>query len=126
MQERRAHPRYQLIPPLLGRAFVDGIGQFEAQLLDVSVDGVRLLLQIGTPDELARFLAATEKSITATFGRPEGEPWKFALLHTRMTTLDATGSAGARCLIAARFVAVPNFTVADLEGLVAKRLAARI
>ncbi|RLJ62856.1 hypothetical protein [Sulfurisoma sediminicola] len=126
MLERRAHPRYQLIPPLRGRAFIDAIGQFEAQLLDVSVDGVRLLLHMSNPDDLARFLVATEKSITATFGRPEGEPWKFALLHTRMTTLDAAGSAGAQCLIASRFVTVPNFTVADLERLVAERQAARV
>jgi hypothetical protein len=126
MQERRAQPRYQLIPPLRGRVFVDAVGQFDAQLLDVSLDGVRLLLQMGSPDGLAGFLAAREKNMTATFGRPGGEPWKFALLHTRSTTLDAPAGKGAACMIASRFVSVPNITVADLDRLVLERLAARV
>ena len=125
MHERRAHPRYQLDPPLSGRAFIDAIGQFDAQLLDVSADGARMLLELNSPDDLARFLAAREKGITGAFARPEATPWKFVLLHTRMTTLNAAGSAGAACVIAGRFVAVPNFTVADLERLVAEDLAVR-
>jgi hypothetical protein len=126
MHERRSQPRYQLTPPLRGRAFIDVIGQFEAQLLDVSVDGARMLLEVNSPDDLARFLAAEEKGITGVFARPEGTPWKFVLLHTRMTTLNAAASAGAACEIAGRFVAVPNFTVADLERLAAEGLAVRV
>jgi hypothetical protein len=126
MQERRAQPRYQLIPPLRGRVFIDAVGQFDAQLLDVSVEGVRLLLQMDNPDDLARFLAAKEKNMTATFARPGDEPWKFALLHTRSTTLDAPAGKGVACMIASRFVSVPNFTVADLDRLVAERQAARV
>lgn len=124
MHERRSHPRYQLTPPLPGRAFIDGIGQFEARLLDVSIEGARMRLELDSPDDLARFLAVGEKGITGAFARPEGTPWKFVLLHTRMTTLSADGSAGAACVIAGRFVAVPNFTIADLDQLVAEHLAA--
>lgn len=123
MLERRSQPRYQLTPPLRGRAFIDGIGQFDAQLLEVSVHGVRMMLQLSSPDDLARFLAAGEKGITSAFTRPEGAPWKFVLLHTRITTLTAADSAGAACAIAGRFIAAPNFTLADLERLVAERLA---
>jgi hypothetical protein len=125
MDERRSHPRYQLAPPLRGRAFIDAIGQFDAQLLDVSVDGARMTLELKSPDDLVRFLAAREKGITGAFARPEGPPWKFVMLHTRRTTLNADGSAGAACVIAGRFVEVPNFTVADLERLVAECLAVR-
>jgi len=125
MDERRSQPRYQLTPPLHGRAFIDAIGQFDAQLLDVSVDGARMLLELSSPDDLVRFLAAAEKGITGAFSRPEGAPWKFVMLHTRRTTLNAAGSAGAACVIAGRFVEVPSFTVADLERLVAERLAER-
>jgi hypothetical protein len=126
MQERRAQPRYQLIPPLRGRVLIDAVGQFEAQLLDVSLDGARLLLQMNSPDDLAGLLAAREKNMTATFARPGGEPWKFALLHARSTTLDAPAGKSVACMIASRFVTVPNFTVADLEALVKQRLAARV
>lgn len=125
MQERRSQRRYQLTPPQRGRAFVDGIGQFDAQLLDVSVEGARLMLELSSPDDLARFLATAEKGITAVFAQPAGTPWKVVLLHTRMTSLEAAGSAGANCVIAGRFVAVPSFTVADLERLVDENLAVR-
>jgi hypothetical protein len=126
MVERRARPRFQLIPPLRGRAFIDAVGQFDAKLLDVSVDGARLQLHMGNPDHLSRFLAAREKGITAAFPQSGGAPWKFVMLHTRATTLEAQGSAGAECVIAGRFVAVPNFTIADLDRLVAAKQAARI
>lgn len=125
MHERRSHARYQLTPPLHGRAFIDGIGQFDAQLLDVSIHGARMILQLSSPDDLARFLTAEEKGITSVFARPVGVPWKFVLLHTRRTTLNAAGTAGAACVIAGRFVSVPTFTLADLDRLAAEGQAVR-
>jgi hypothetical protein len=116
MKERRACPRFKLTPPLPGRAFVEGVGQFDAHLLNASFDGVSLQLQMNRQDELDRFLAAREKNITATFVLPEGDIWKFALLHNRATTVEA----GLDCIIAARFVAVPNLTVADLDRMVSE------
>ncbi len=123
MNERRAHLRYQLTPPLPGRAYIDAIGQFDAQLLDVSVEGARMLLQLGGAGDLARFLAVSEKGITGAFARPAEPPWKFVLLHTRMTTLNGDGGPGAACVIAGRFTEVPTFSAADLERLLANGLA---
>jgi len=125
MQERRHYPRYRLTPSLPGRAYIDAIGQFDAQLIDVSVEGARMTLDLGNADDLARFIAADEKGITGAFARPEGAPWKFVLLHTRMTTVSEEGGAAGRCEIAGRFVVVPSFTVADVEQLVAEGLAVR-
>ncbi|MDP2792553.1 MAG: hypothetical protein Q8O25_00485 [Sulfurisoma sp.] len=125
MLERRSQLRYQLTPPLPGRAFVDGVGQFDAQLLDVSVEGARIWVAVNDADEMACFVATREKGVTGVFARPQGAPWKFVLLHTRATTCNADGSADAACVIAGRFVSVPTFTVADMERLVAEGLAAR-
>lgn len=125
MQERRSQPRYRMTPPLPGRAFIDAVGQFDAQLLDVSEDGARMVLAPESAEDLARFLGAGEKGVTGAFGRPEGAPWKFVLLHTRTTALEADGGVSAACVIAGRFVAVPSFTVADLERLVAQGEAVR-
>ena len=124
MLERRARLRYRLNPPLPGRAFIDGIGQFDAQLLDVSTEGARMTLALNPADDPARFAAAGEKGVTAVFARPDGVPWKLVLLHTRLTPSNAAGSAAA-CDVAGRFVDVPSFTAADLDQLVAAGLAVR-
>lgn len=124
--ERRRHTRYQLTPPLRGRASIDLFGQCDAQLIDLSIEGAQMILELGTPDALARFLGLKEKAINCAFPRSGGVPWKFVLLHTRMTTVSEDDAATGKCVIAGRFVAVPNFTAADMEQMVTARLAVAI
>ncbi len=125
MLERRQHLRYELTPPLPGRAFIDGGEQFEAHLLDISIDGARLALSLDGADNWGTLLSGLEKTITGVFARPSGVPWKFVLLHTRMTEL-ALGRVDTDCVVAGRFLSVPTFTAADLDILVAANLATRI
>jgi hypothetical protein len=122
MLERRLHPRYILMPPLKGRALVDEVGQVDAELIDVSIDGARLALTVGA-DVQARLQSGPERSVAATFVRPGAMPWKLTLIHSRLTMVPPAASAAARCLVAGRFVTVPTFGSADLEGLVDARSA---
>ena len=126
MHERRQHTRYQLTPPLRGRASIDDFGQCDAQLIDVSIEGAQMILELGNAEALARFLALQEKAINCAFPRSGGMPWKFVLLHTRMTTVNEDDAVGGKCVIAGRFVAVPNFTEADLGQMVTTLLAVAI
>ncbi len=122
MFERRQHARYILMPPLAGRALIDEIGQAEAQLLDVSIEGARMALAVD-PDAQARLLAGTERSMAATFARPDGAPWKLVLIHSRLTTIAAAASGGSRCVVAGRMVVAPSFGNADLESLIGANAA---
>lgn len=122
MSERRQHARYILMPPLAGRVLIDDIGPTEAQLIDVSIDGARMALTVDVGSQ-ARLLAGSERSMAATFARPGGAPWKFVLIHNRLTTITAVASGGSRCVIAGNMVATPTFSAADLDGLIAANAA---
>lgn len=123
MGERREHPRYFLMPPLAGRALIDEIGQADAQLLDASVDGARMVLAVDA-DSQARLLTGNERSMAATFARPTGAPWKFVLVHhSSLTTITAAASGDSRCVVAGRMGAVPSFSSANLEALIAANAA---
>lgn len=122
MFERRQHVRYILMPPQAGRALIDDIGQVEAQLLDVSIEGARMALAVDT-DAQARLLAGNERSMAATFARPNGAPWKFVLIHSRLTTIAAAAAGGSRCVVAGRMVVAPSFGSADLESLIVANAA---
>lgn len=125
MFDRRQHPRYILVPPLAGRALVDDIGQVEAELLDASAEGARLSLIIDGAGQ-SLLLSGTERSIAATIGRPSGNPWKFVLVHSRMTTIAAAATGGSRCVVGGRFVVAPTFGVADLDAMLVSKTACRV
>lgn len=125
MFERRQHSRYVLMPPLSGRAQADDLGQVDAELLDTSIEGARLSLVVDDVGQ-ALLLSGAERSIAATFGRPGGNPWKFVLIHSRMTTVTAVAAGGSRCIVGGRFVAAPTFGVADLDAMLGSKAACRV
>lgn len=122
MSDRRQHPRYILMPPLAGRALIDDLGQVEADLIDVSIEGAKMSLSVSAEAQ-SRLLSGEERSMAATFVRSSAAPWKFVLIHSRLTTIAAAANGGSRCVVGGRFVVAPTFAAADLKALLAARAA---
>lgn len=111
-----------MMPPLTGRVLVDELGQVEAELLDVSIEGAKMSLTV-SPDGQTRLLSGDERSMAATFSRPDGAPWKFVLIHSRLTTIAAAAHGGSRCVVGGRFMVAPTFGAVQLEALLTAKAA---